>query len=218
MRPSLLDSLFSPAATIPGIGPKQEKLFARVLARDDGSPRVLDLLFHLPTGTIDRSRRPKLRDVIPGEVVTVAVTIDLHNGPPRNRPRAPYRIYAHDETGDIIVTYFNAQKTYLEQLFPVGSRRYVSGTTALYDGMRQMVHPDRVVDDKDFETLPLIEPIYPLTEGLTLRQVSRAVALALKKIPPLPEWQEPHWLTQRAWPPFAAAMQAVHRPPNPDGA
>ena len=35
--------------------------------------RVVDLLFHLPTGAIDRRARPKLRDVVPGTVVTVAV-------------------------------------------------------------------------------------------------------------------------------------------------
>ena len=48
--------------------------------------------------------------------------------------------------------------------------RYVSGTAEFYDGMLQMVHPDRVVDEKGFATLPLVEPVYPLTEGLSLAQ------------------------------------------------
>ena len=50
--------------------------------------RVIDLLFHLPTGTIDRRARPKLREVVPGTVVTVAVTIDRHRPPPPQRGRA----------------------------------------------------------------------------------------------------------------------------------
>ncbi len=37
---------------------------------------------------------------------------------------------------------------------------------ALYDGMLQMVHPDRVVDEAGLAQLPLVEPVYPLTEGL----------------------------------------------------
>ena len=82
---------------------------------------MVDLLFHLPTGTIDRRARPKLRDVVPDTVVTVAVTVDRHRPPPPNRPRAPYQIYASDETGDITLTYFNARKDYLEKLLP--SRR-----------------------------------------------------------------------------------------------
>src|SRR5882672_3328647 len=155
MRPSLLDPLFASLTSLPGIGPKLEKLFARLLDRE--TPRVADLLFHLPVGTIDRRARPKLRDVVPDTVVTVAVTVDRHRAPPPNRPRAPYQIYASDETGDIILTFFHAKRDYLEKLLPVGERRIVSGATGLYDGMLQMVHPDRVVSDAELHTMPLVE-------------------------------------------------------------
>ena len=172
MRPAILNPLFAALTGLPGIGPKLEKLYRRLLGRDDG-PRVLDLLFHLPTGAIDRRARPKLRDVVPDTVVTVAVDVDRHRPPPPNRPRAPYQIYTSDETGDLILTFFKARKEYLEKLLPVGERRYVSGTVVLYDGMRQMVHPDRVVDEAGLAHLPLVEPVYPLTEGLGLNQVRK---------------------------------------------
>src|SRR5216683_781948 len=74
MRPSRLDPLFASLTSLPGIGPKLEKLFARLFGRE--TPRIADLLFHLPTGTIDRRARPKLREVEPGTVATVLVTID----------------------------------------------------------------------------------------------------------------------------------------------
>src|SRR5262249_34732331 len=102
-------------------------------------------------------RRPGLRDVVPDTVVTAAVTVDRHRPPPPHRPRAPYQVYASDETGDLTLTYFNARKDYLQKLLPVGERRYVSGTVALYDHMRQMVHPDRVVAEADLAKLPLVE-------------------------------------------------------------
>src|SRR5258707_7282953 len=146
MRPSLLNSFFASVTTLPGVGPKVEKLLRRLTGRDDGA-RLADLLFHLPSGAIDRRARPKLRDVIPGTVATVAVTVDRHRAPPPGRSRAPYLVYASDETGDVVITYFNAHKDFIDKLLPVGERRYVSGTTALYDGMLQMVHPDRVVDE-----------------------------------------------------------------------
>ena len=184
---------------MPGVGPKLEKLYRRLLGRDD-EPRLVDLLFHLPTGAIDRRARPKLRDVVPGTVVTVAVTVDRHRPSPPHRPRAPYQIYTSDETGDLILTFFNARRDYLEKLLPVGELRYVSGTTALYDGMLQMVHPDRVVDEKGLAQLPLVEPVYPLTEGLTLNQVRKAVDGALGRLPDLPEWQEPSWLARERYP------------------
>jgi len=213
MRPTLLDPLFGSLTSLSGIGSKFAKLFARLLDRDE--PRVIDLLFHLPSGTIDRRARPKLCDVVPDTIVTVVVTVDRHRPPPPNRPRAPYQIYASDETADIILTYFNARRDFLEKLLPVGERRIVSGTTAYYDGMLQMVHPDRVVSEADISKLPLVEAVYPLTEGLGLNVVRKAAEAALGRVPLLPEWQDEPWLRQQAWPAFGAALTALHHPADP---
>jgi ATP-dependent DNA helicase RecG len=213
MRPASLNPLFATLKGLPGIGPKLETLYAHLLDRDP--PKIVDLLFHVPSGVVDRRSRPTLRDVVPGTIVTVAVTIDQHRPSPPNRPRAPYRIYAHDDTGDITLTYFNARRDYLEKLLPEGALRYVSGTAELYDGMLQMVHPDRVVDEAGFAGLPLVEPVYPLTEGVTLNNIRRAMDAALTKIPPLPEWQDAAWVSRERLPPFAEALRHLHRPADP---
>jgi ATP-dependent DNA helicase RecG len=215
MRPQILNPLFAAITTLPGIGSKVERLYRRLLGRDE-APRIIDLAFHLPTGTIDRRAQPKIKDVVPGGVVTVTVTIDRHRPAPLRRARAPYLIYASDDTGDIILTYFNARRDYLERLLPVGGRRIVSGTTALYDGMLQMIHPDRVVDESEFARLPLIEPQYALTEGLSMNQVRRAIEGSLAKVPALPEWQDAAWLARSNFPTFADALHDVHRPPQPE--
>jgi len=214
MRPSLLNPLFAAVTTLTGVGPHLEKLYRRLFGREQPA-RVIDLLFHLPTGAIDRRARPKLRDVVPDTVVTVAVTVDRHRPPPPHRPRVPYQIYASDETGDLTLTYFNARKDYLQKLLPVGERRYVSGTVALYDHMRQMVHPDRVVAEADLAKLPLVEPVYPLTEGLSLNQVRKAADAALARLPDLPEWQEASWVARERFPSFAEALRVLHRPAEP---
>ena len=213
MRPLVLNPLFASLTSLPGLGPKLQKLYARLLDRE--APRVVDLLFHLPSGAIDRRARPKLRDVQPGQVITVAVTVDKHRPSPPHRSRAPYRIYTHDDTGDLTLTYFNARKDYLEKLLPVGEMRYVSGTAEFYDGMLQMVHPDRVVDEVGFAALPLVEPVYPLTEGLALGNVRRAMDGAIARLPDLPEWQDEAWLARERFPTLAAALRHLHRPAEP---
>ncbi|MEA2933421.1 MAG: ATP-dependent helicase RecG, partial [Variibacter sp.] len=215
MRPSLLNPLFASLASLSGIGPKQERLFARLLGRGEAEARVLDLLFHLPTGALDRRSRPKLIDVVPGELVTVTVRIDQHQAPPPNRRQRPYRIYAHDETGDIIFVFFNVRGDYLKAQFPVGEVRHVSGRVALWDGMRQMTHPDRVVAEHEMDKLPAVEAVYPLTEGLGLRHAQKAIGSALDALPNLPEWQESNWLGQQAWPDFGAALRSLHMPEQP---
>ena len=215
MRPPLLNPLFAPLSALPGIGPRLEKLFARLIGRDSEPPRIIDLLFHLPTGFVDRRNQPKLSEVQPDTVVTVAVTIDRHRPPPPNRPRAPYNIDASDETNTLSITYFNARKDHLQKLLPKGELRYVSGTATLYDGHLQMVHPDRVVDAAGLARLPLLDPVYPLTEGLHPNQVRKAVELALERVPKLPEWQDAAWLERNAYPAFSDAVRSIHRPSSP---
>ncbi|MFN3656281.1 MAG: ATP-dependent DNA helicase RecG [Pseudolabrys sp.] len=214
MRPLVLSPLFASLTSLPGVGPKLEKHYARLLDRE--TPRVIDLLFHLPAGVIDRRARPKLNEVKVGQVVTVAVTVDEHLPAPRHRPRAPYRILTSDDTGvTLTLTYFSARPDYLEKLLPVGETRYVSGTAEFYDGSLQMVHPDRVVDEKGFASLPLVEPVYPLTEGLSLGNVRRAMDGALAKLPALPEWQDEAWVARERLPAFADALRLLHRPHEP---
>jgi ATP-dependent DNA helicase RecG len=214
MRPLALSPLFASLTSLPGVGPKLELLYARLLGRE--APRVVDLLYHLPSGAIDRRARPKLNEVRPGEVVTVAVTVLEHRAPPPHRARAPYRVVAGDDTdATLTLTFFHARKDYIEKHLPVGELRYVSGVAEIYDGSLQIVHPDRVVDEKGFADLPLVEPVYPLTEGLALGNVRRAMEGAVKRLPDLPEWQDEAWISRERFPPFADALRHLHRPAEP---
>jgi ATP-dependent DNA helicase RecG len=215
MRPSLLNRLFAPVTALPGIAGKSEKLYRRLTGRDEGA-RVVDLLFHLPSGVVDRRQQPKLRDVAPDTVVTVEVHIDGHRPAPPHRPRAPYLVYASDDTGTLTITYFSARREHIERTLPVGSRRYVSGTVKFYDGMLQMVHPERVIDPASFAGVTLVDPVYPLTEGLTQNMVRRSIAAALDQFAPaLPEWLDPAHLSRAGWPDFAAGLATLHRPADP---
>jgi ATP-dependent DNA helicase RecG len=211
MRPPVLNPLFASLTSLSGVGPKLERLYARLLDRE--APRVRPLIY-LPSGTIDRRARPKLATYA-GSGVTVAVTIGRHRpGPPR-RSRAPYRVYASDDTGDITLTYFNPNRDYLEKLLPEGEVRYVSGTAEFYDDMLQMVHPDRVVDEVGLASLPLVDPVYPLTEGLAAGNIRRAMDSALGRLPDLAEWQDEAWLARERFPAFATALRQLHRPAEP---
>jgi ATP-dependent DNA helicase RecG len=211
MRPALLNPLFAPMTSLPGVGPKQDKLFRYLLGRDE-TPRLVDLLFHLPASVIDRRARPKIRDAIPGTVVTLEVTVDRHRPAPPGRSRAPHLVYASDDTGDVVLTYFRAQPDYVEKLLPVGAKRYVSGTAQMFEGTLQIVHPDRVVDEAGLAKLAGIDPVYPLTEGLALGTLRRAIAMALQKLPALPEWINPEILRRCNFPPMVEALHRVHVP------
>src|SRR6516165_7661125 len=211
MRPALLNPLFAPVTSLAGVGPKQDKLLRYLLGRDE-TPRLIDLLLHLPSNVIDRRSRPKIRDAVPGTVVTLEVTVDRHRpSPPRNK-RVPYLVYASDDTGDVVLTYFRNPPGFVEKLLPVGAKRFISGTLQIYDGMPQIVHPDRVVDEAAFAKLSGIDPVYPLTEGLALGALKRAVTQALQKMPELPEWISPEVIRRCHFPPIKDALARLHQP------
>ncbi len=210
-RPEILNPLFTPVTSLSGVGPRQDKLLRYLLGRSE-TPRLVDLLLHLPSNVIDRRARPKIRDAVPGTVATLEVTIDRHRPSPPGRSRTPHLVYASDDTGDVLLTYFRGKRDYIEKLLPAGEKRYVSGTVQMFDGTLQMVHPDRVVDEEGLAKLSGIEPVYPLTEGLALGSLRRAMALALERLPTLPEWISPEVLRRCNFPPLAEALQRVHVP------
>jgi ATP-dependent DNA helicase RecG len=210
MRPTILDPLFAPLTSLKGIGPKLAKPFARLLEHDP--PRVIDILFHLPYSAIDRRARPKLSGVQADMIATVKVKVERHVP---GRGRAPHKIIASDETNTIEIVYFNLPRDRAERMFPKGETRYVSGRVGLYDGRLQMVHPDRVVDEKGLADLPLVESVHSLTEGLGAGLVRRAVSGALERLIELPEWIDPAYAKSKGFRAFAASLRRLHAPEEP---
>ena len=209
MRPASLDPLFAPVSSLPGVGPKNARLFDRLLGRPDGA-RVIDLLFHLPTSVIDRRARPKIREAVPGAVATLDVRVTEHRAPAPGR-KGPLRVLVEDETGDVELVFFLSHFEWVRKSLPLGARRWVSGRLELWDGHLQMVHPDRVMDDAELARMAAVEPVYGLTEGLFLRTVQKATQAALTKLPSLPEWASGQSLT------FAQALAEAHAPKEPAG-
>ncbi|GLK84415.1 ATP-dependent DNA helicase RecG [Ancylobacter defluvii] len=210
MRPDVLNAYFAALTDLPGIGPKLARPFGRLLGKPEGA-RVLDLLLHLPSSTLDRRARPTVAELVPGEIGTVRVHIDRHQPTPPGS-RAPYRVYAHDDTGDMVLVFFAADRGRMEHMLPVGEDRWVSGTVQLYDGIPQIVHPDRVLDDAGLARLPPVEPVYPLVEGLGQGHLRRAIAAAVQRTgaehaPLLPDWG-----SLPGGPEFHAALAKVHQP------
>ncbi|HKQ45227.1 MAG TPA: ATP-dependent DNA helicase RecG [Rhizomicrobium sp.] len=205
MRPAILFPLFAEIRTLSGVGPKLEKLIQKV-----AGPRLVDLIFDLPVGVVDRSYRPKLSAAETGRIATVEVTV-LEHRPGRVKAQ-PYKVMVSDETSLMELVFFRAHADYLAGLLPVGTRRLLSGRIERFKDRLQMAHPDYVVAPEEGTAFPLHEPVYGLTEGLTLRPMVKAVRGALEKCPALPEWQDPAFVKQRKWDDFGAALAAAHAP------
>lgn len=212
LRPSLLDPLFAPARTLPGVGPKIAPLIEKLLGTPEREARIVDLLFHLPQGGVARKLVGSVAEAPAGEPVTLGVTVVGHRAPTPGAGRRPHRVVVEDSTGDITLVFFGMPRARIEKMLPLGAHRYVSGKIDLWEGTRQMVHPSRVLDEEGLANLPAVEPVYGATEGLTSRAINKLAVAALDRLAPLPEWQDPAWLAKNRFPAFADALRIEHRP------
>jgi ATP-dependent DNA helicase RecG len=179
---------------------------------------VVGLLWHLPSGVIDRSYTPPLKYADRDRVATLTLTI-MEHAPPK-RPKLPYRIVGVDDTDQVVISYFNAKGDYLSKLYPTNKKVVVSGMLERYHGNWAMNHPDYVVPVERINEIPKLEPVYPLTEGLSGRVVRKTVEQALSKVPDMPEWIDPHLLKRENWPTWKEALLTLHNPQaalNEDG-
>jgi ATP-dependent DNA helicase RecG len=215
MRPTLLNPLFASATNLKGVGEKVLKLLAKVLARPADDVRVLDLLLRLPTGFVDRRYRCKINQLPQQGVVTVEVTVGRHKPPPPGRAGVPYRVEVFDDTGQMTLVFFKVFGDQIKSLLPVGETRVVSGTIDWYGPEAQMAHPDHVLAREAFDALPEIEPVYPLTAGLSSKTYLKALMQCLPRVPELPEWQDASWLQQNKWIGMGRALHDCHLLPSP---
>ncbi|MGV8996010.1 MAG: ATP-dependent DNA helicase RecG [Parvibaculaceae bacterium] len=205
MRPEILFPLFAPLRSLPGIGPKLEGLLGKLVG-----PKVVDLCWHLPVGLVDRRKRPKIADIQDGEIVTVEVTVGLHIVP--RLKKLPYRVHVSDDSGEMQLVFFNPHGDWLARTLPEGATRIISGKVEFYQGQPQMSHPDHIVAPEDIASLPLLEAVYPLTAGVTLKPLQKAVKAAVERAPELAEWQDGPWLKSQGWSDWRSSLQAAHAP------
>ena len=195
MRPAILFPLFAETRTLPGVGPRIEKLIARV-----AGTRLLDLVFDLPSGVIDRSYRPKLIDAEPGRIATVTLNV-LDHLPPRDR-RQPYKVRCSDDTAAIELVFFHPHTP--------REKRVVSGRIEKFKSTLQMPHPDYIVEPGQEKDLPQHEAVYALTEGLPAKSLAKAIHAAVEKVPAMPEWQDAAFRKAHGWEGCKARLGAGH--------
>ncbi len=208
MRPEILNPLFTEVEALKGVGPQVARLLKKLRIE-----RIVDLLYHLPTGSIERIKAPAAAGSLLGRNVILELT--PFDSRENRSGRGPTRIYASDSDGNTIsLVYFN-NPGWAKRTLPMGQKRVVSGRLDQYGDEWQIVHPE-VAEPGKGPPPPIREPVYPLTEGLTNRRLGELAREALERAPELAEWIEPSLLSREAWGGWRAALAIVHREPGED--
>jgi len=206
MRPAILFPLFADLTTLKGVGPRLAALIEKV-----AGPYVRDLAMTPPTGLVDRTRRLSIYEAGElGGLVTLEAEVEKHI--PRPTQKQPYKVRMRDETGFLHLTFFNAKADYLRRMLPEGTRRVVSGKAERFASEIQIVHPDLIAAPGEIEEADLLQPVYPLTAGLSAGVMRKAVKGALAALPDLPEWIDKSLLDREGWTGWRGALAALHSP------
>src|SRR4051795_3919203 len=206
MRPEILNPLFTEVEALKGVGPQVAKLLKKL-----GLTRVVDLIYHLPTGSIERVRAPAASAELLGR--NVILDVKPFEARESRSGRGPMRVFASDGEGNTIsLIYFN-NPGWAKRTLPVGQPRTVSGKLEAYGDEWQIIHPE--VTEPGKGPAPLLrEPVYPLTEGLTNRRMGELAASALERAPDLGEWIEPGLSQRESWAGWRASLALAHREPG----
>ena len=205
MRPDILNPLFAEMETLPGVGPQVAKQLKRL-----DLTRVIDLVYHLPTGVIERVRAPAADASLLGRNVILELK-PYQTREPRSG-RGPMRVFASDRDGNTIsLIYFN-NPGWAKKSLPMDEMRIVSGKLEQYGDEWQIIHPE--VSEPGKGPGPVIrEPVYPLTEGITNKRMRELAGFAIERAPELPEWIEPSLAAREAWRPWRSAIAEGHQDP-----
>ena len=205
MRPEILNPLFAELEALKGVGPQVARLLKRLQVT-----RIIDLLYHLPTGSIERSNVSAIGPAFLGRNIIIELTpFDSRE----SRGRGPTRIIASDGAGNrISLVYFN-NPGWAKRTLPKGEKRIISGRLERYGEEWQIIHPE-VAEPGKGPPPQILEPVYPLTEGLTNRRLGELIREALERAPELPEWIESSLVAREGWHAWRASLAEAHREPG----
>lgn len=211
MRPDILNPLFSEVQSLKGVGPRLSKPLERLKLS-----RVKDMLYHFPHNYVYRKYRETLDVGDVGQNIIVKITvIDIRSG---HSYRSPLRIIGQDKNGDTVsMIFFGRNAGWAKKQLPMESQRIVSGKLEQYGDELQIVHPDHInpiQNDSDDGMPPQVEPVYPLSDGITNGRMGQMVREALPMMPMLDEWIEPSLLEKNQWQNWQDALRTLHDKPD----
>jgi ATP-dependent DNA helicase RecG len=157
---------------VKGISEAQQKNFLKL-----GVATIRDLLYFFPHRHLDYTQRSLIKDIRPGQEHTVAGNVWESREVKLGQRRSAEAVIG-DETGNIRIVWFN--QPYLAKSVKPGSRVIVSGRVSVFNNMPVFESPEwEPYDEKDLVHTGRFVPVYPLTQGLSQRQVRRLMKQAI---------------------------------------
>ncbi len=209
------EGLDTPIQFCPKVGPSRAASFEKLDIHT-----VRDLLWHIPRRYEDFHSRVPIRHLQPGQVATVlGKVVNREDRLPRSKSKVHhiFQVVVEDQSGAMQVVWFN--QPYLENIIHNGETLLLHGKVDLYDHYLQMSSPKfKIVEGSD-ELYSEIQPIYPLSEGLSQAVLRKIIHNALDRFDScLKEFLPRFILEPHNFPDRAHTFRILHHPQPGEGA
>ena len=213
MRDEILNFLFTELIKIDGIGSKKAKLYDKLLSKKhtqyfESDHKIFDLLSHIPEKIVARKIVNNIYEIENDALVTIKLEVVSLNPP--SRSKQPYTVTCYLGQNFVTIVFYKYYENYIKLKLKVGSSVFVSGKVEIFNGQIQIVHPDYITEN--IKEIPLFEPIYPLTNGLTNKEIVKNIGFILENISDLPEWLDEKLISQMKWVGWKESFIKIHKP------
>lgn len=158
--------------TIKGIGEKSEKLFNKL-----GIYTVEELLSFYPREYDIFGSIEPVSSASEGKTMIIEVSLAARPQLLKRKNLNLIQCRVRDAGGSIMVVWFNMQ--FLLKTLHVGTRYILRGRIVNRNGMLEMQQPKMITRQEYANMVGKLQPVYPLTAGLTNNAVVKAVSTAL---------------------------------------
>ena len=212
-KPHYQGGLLAPVSVLPGIGEVKRETFHTL-----GVEKVQDLLYYFPRRYVDYSTLKTINRIEFGDELTIVATVQsILTTPIRRRNQARVEVVVSDGTGFLRLVFFRSLKYIqsFENHFRRGTQLVISGKVTMYLGRKQMNDPAFEPLDQSHLNTNRITPVYPLTAGLTQKDLRASVSTALRiSIPRIEDHLPDSMREQTGLISLPDSLQQVHFPDN----
>ena len=205
MNDNSFDFLYQNVEKLKGIGPKKASYFKNLNINT-----VIDIFYNLPTRSIDRTQDIDFKNLEKGQTITTLVKVKKHHFP--FNPKLPYVIECEKGSLIINIIYFSIRGNFLRKKYPENKELIISGKVSFYKSNLSVAHPDYIEEIENEDKLRTFENIYPLTRGITLKDIRIVLNDAKNYLNKFDEWLNENIIKKYNFSSFNESLIKMHFP------
>ena len=205
MNDNSFDFLYQNVEKLKGIGPKKASYFKNLNINT-----VIDIFYNLPTRSIDRTQDIDFKNLEKGQTITTLVKVKKHHFP--FNPKLPYVIECEKGSLIINIIYFSIRGNFLRKKYPENKELIISGKVSFYKSNLSVAHPDYIEEIENEDKLRTFENIYPLTRGITLKDIRIVLNEAKNYLNKFDEWLNENIVKKYNFSSFNESLIKMHFP------